>query len=201
MAGSTEVCNMALARLGAKRINDYEDASDTKPEALYCRMYYEQTAKALMRSHLWRFAKARVQLSQDTETPVFQWAYQYALPNDFLRHIKIYDGSDLIAGKTYVSYELEGDKLLIDESTVYMQYIRWVEDVPSWDPLFVEVMVLALAKKLVIPLSQNIKFKEDIDEDLIPLMMKVRAMDRQESEHIGRAERLAWREARWSDMP
>ena len=75
---------MSLARLGAKRINDYEDASDTKVEAVYCRLFYEATAKALTRSHWWRFAKNRVQLSPDTTDPAFQWTYAYLLPNDFL---------------------------------------------------------------------------------------------------------------------
>jgi hypothetical protein len=196
---STSVCNMALARIGAKRINDYEDTSETKLEAVYCRLYYGQTAKALMRSHLWGFAKARVQLSQDTETPAFQWTYSYSLPNDCLRIRYVYDGSDQVGGKTYYSWEREGSHLLINESSVYLKYIRWVEEVPSWDPLFTEVMVLTLAKKLVIPLSQDIKMRADIDQDLKPLMHQVRALDRQESEQIGRAERKPWSLARYSD--
>lgn len=198
--GPTEVANQALARLGAKRINDYGDSSDTKLEAVYCRLFYEQTAKALIRSHWWRFAKARVQLSQDTNTPAFQWTYAYLLPNDFLRAVIVYDGSDEPDGRTTYTYELEGDKLLCDESSVYLKYIRWVPDVPSWDALFVEVMVLSLAKKLVIPLSQDSKIKADIDRDLIPLMGKVRAMDRQEQERIGRADLRVWKDARWSDI-
>lgn len=204
--GPTEVCNMALARIGARRINDYGDPSDNKLEALYCRLFYEQTAKALMRSHWWRFAKHRVQLSQDTNTPDFQWDYAYHLPNDFLRLIIVYDGSDLPGGRTYTSYELEGKRLLIDESTVYLKYIRWVSDVPSWDALFVEVMVLKLAQKLVIPLSQDVaKLKQDIDNELYGrggrpgLMSKVRAMDRQEAEQIGRTELRTFQDAPVSD--
>jgi len=199
MAGPTELCNMALARYGSRRINDYGDESDTRPEAIYCRLFYDQTVRALTRSHLWRFAKSRVQLSQDTETPAFQWTYQYHLPTDFLRPVLIYDGSDLLDGQTYSSWELEGQKLLIDESTVYLKYIRWVEDVPSWDPLFVEVFVLSLARKLCVPLSQDAKLKEDIDNDLVPLMRQVRALDRQEMHHMGREELKTWADGRFSD--
>jgi len=196
---------MALARIGSKRIADYIDSSDTETPAIYCRLFYEQTAKALIRSHLWRFARHRVQLSQDTESPVFQWSYAYLLPADFLRHVLIYDGSDLPEGRTYVSYELEGQRLLIDESSVYMKYIRWVESPASWDPLFIEVMVLQLAQKLCIPLSQDVDLKTDIDSDIYGrpgrpgLMSKVRAMDRQEAEHIGRGELKTWNDARFSD--
>ena len=211
--GPTEICNMALARIGSKRISDYSDNTDTEKPAIYCRLLYEQTAKALMRGHLWRFARSRAQLSQDTTDPVFQWDYAYHLPADFLRHILIYDGSDLPEGRTYVSYEIEGKRLLIDESSVYMKYIRWVESPGDWDPLFIEVMVLQLASKLCVPLSgagkAGLMLKADIDIELYGdrratgrrgLMPKVRAMDRQEAEHIGRDELKTWSDARFSDQ-
>jgi hypothetical protein len=199
LMGPTEICNQALARIGAKRINDFGDSSDNKTEALYSRLFYEQTAKALMRSHFWRFAKDRVQLSQDTVTPSFQWTYQYHLPSDFLRAMLVYDGSDAPDGHTYYTYELEGDKLMTTESTVYLKYIKWVSDVPSWDSLFVEVMVLMLAKKVAMPLTQNVKLKEDIERELEMWMRRVRAMDREEGETIGRYDLLTWNDARYSD--
>ena len=210
---ATSICNMALARIGSKRINDYGDSSETGTSAIYCRLFYEQTAKALMRGHLWRFARGRVQLSQDSTDPAFQWEYQYILPSDFLRHILIYDGSDLPEGRTYVSYEIEGQRLLIDESAVYMKYIKWVESPASWDPLFIEVLTLQLAAKLVLPIAgagkEALILKKDIDDELYGsrrygrrgLMAKVRALDRQEAEHIGRDELRTWVDSQWSDVP
>ena len=200
MESSTSICNMALARLGAQRITDYGDNSDTKKEAIYCRLFYTQTAKALMRSHLWRFARHRVQLSQDTETPAFEYDYAYTLPNDFLRHVLLWDGSDLPGGRVYTSYDIEGDRVLIDESTVYLKYLRWIPSEADWDPLFIEVMVLQLAKKLCMPLSQDAEIKADLDRDLEPLMRRVRALDRQEAEHWGRDELKVWLDSRYSDI-
>jgi len=207
----TSICNMALARIGGQRINDYNDSTETSKYAIYCRLLYEQTAKALMRSHYWTFARDRVQLSQDTETPDFQWDYQYILPADYLRIILLYDGSDLPEGRTYVSYEIEGKRLLIDESTVYMKYVKWVESPAEWDSLFIEVLVLQLASKLVIPISgagkEGIVLKQEIDSELYGgrrygrrgLMSQVRALDRQEAEHVGRDELRTWEDARYSD--
>jgi hypothetical protein len=154
--GKTSVCNMSLSRFGSKRINDFDDNTESSTQIIYCRLFFENTAKALMRSHFWRFARDRVELSQDTNDPAFQWDYAYHLPSDFLRHILVYDGSDLPEGRTFVSYELEGNRLLIDESEVYIKYIKWVSDVGKWDPLFIEVMVLQLAQKLCMPLSQDL---------------------------------------------
>ena len=197
---ATDICNMALLRVGAKRINDYNDSTDTKPEAVYCRLFYEPTAKALMRSHFWTFARGRVQLSQDTVDPDFEYEYQYHLPNDCLRKIIVYDGSTAPDGRCFSSYTIEGDKLLTDEATCYLQYVKWVSDVGSWDALFVQVMVLELAKRLVIPLSLDLKLKEDIDKELTPLMRYVRAMDREESENIGVDELRRWQDGRYSDV-
>jgi hypothetical protein len=68
--------------------------------------------------------------------------------------------------------------------------------------MFNEVMILQLALKLVIPLSQDVsKLKQDLNNDLVPLMRKVRAMDRQEQEQIGRDELRTWQDARFSDWP
>jgi len=88
---------------------------------------------------------------------------------------------------------------LIDESTVYLRYIRYVSDVTQWDNLFVELAILEMARKLVVPLSQDLKFKEDIDNDWGMLMRRVRALDRQEMEHLGRAELETWIDARYLD--
>lgn len=195
----TEVCNMALGRLGANRISDYD--SSTSVEAIQCRLHYVQTRRALIRSHWWGFAKTRVQLSQTTD-PAFQWTYAYLLPSDYLRRIGIYEsGADNPIEETTETWEIEGNTILTELSTVYLRYIRDVEDPNEWDALFTEVMVLSLARKLVIPLSQDLKMKKDIDDDLIPLMSKVRAMDRMESEHIGRDDLKTWVDARNTNTP
>lgn len=195
---TTSICNQSLARLGGRRITNYHDATDTKLEAEYCRLFFEPTAKALIKDHYWPFAKHRVQLSE-TDTPAWQWDHAFLLPNDYIRTVMVYDGSDNPQGRTDTSYEIEGNLLLTDESSVYLKYLRWVSDVGAWDPLFIEVFVLQLAKKLVIPLSQDTKIKADIDRDLLPLLRQVRAMDRQEQESIGRADLKPWRDARSTD--
>jgi len=192
---------MALSRFGAERINDYNDNTETKVSAIHCRLHFVQTAKSLMRSHFWRFAKHRVALSRDTATPDFQWSYQFALPSDFLRAITVYTGDSTIDGRPTNSYELEGQKLLIDDSTCNLRYIRWIEDTAKWDPLFNEVFILQLAHKLVIPLGKDATLKEDITRDLMPLMSKVRALDRNESKYIGREDKKPWRDGRYSDVP
>ena len=202
---STSICNQALARMGSKRINDFADDSDKKPEAVYCRLFFDQTRRALLKDHYWPFAKARVKLSADTEWDIdtdndFGHTFAYHLPSDFLRLVLFYNGSDHPDGRTFYSYEIEGKRLLTGETAVFLKYIKNVTDVGAWDPLFVEVMILLLASKLVMPLAQELNIKQDIDKDLTFLLKKVRAMDRQEEQVIGRSELRTWRDARFNDL-
>lgn len=200
MASPTELCNMSLGRLGAKRINDIGNASDSKEEAIQCRLHYEQTRDALLRSHWWRFASARATLSADTETPDFEWTYQYPLPTDFLRMKKPYEGFLNPQRPLQYTYELEGTMLLTDETTVEIKYIRKVTDVTKFDPLFIEVLVLTLALKMLPALAgvggAAMNLRTDIRDELKGLMSRVRVLDKQETNTVGRADLGTWNAAR-----
>lgn len=198
MNSETKICNQALSRLGAQRINDLGDNSDTLVEAIHCRLHYEQTRNELQRSHWWRMNKARAVLSLDTETPAFEWSYQHFLPNDFLRMRSVFGDNTLPNNTTVDSYSLEGKLLLSDDETVKIRYSKLVTDVTEFDPLFVKVLVLELALKLVIPLSISAEMQESIQRELAGVMPKVRALDREEGDTIRRAERSTWNDARFS---
>lgn len=194
----TSICNMALARIGANRINDLSDNSDTLPEAIHCRLHYEQTRNELQRSHFWRFNKDRAVLSLDTETPEFEWDYQHFLPNDFLRMRSVFGDNTLPNNTTVDSYSLEGKLLLSDDETVKIRYSKLVTDVTEFDPLFVKVLVLELDLKLVVPLSISAEMQQSVQAELDGVMPKVRALDREEGDTIRRAERSTWNDARWA---
>lgn len=206
--GPTEICNMSLGWFGAKRINSYEDSSDTKPEAIQCRLHYEQTRDALIRSHWWRFARARATLSANAaytaDDNTFEWTYAYDLPADFLRMKKPYEGET--TNILIYTYSLEDKQLLSNETTMEIQYIKKVTDPTEFDPLFVEVLVLQLALKMVIPLagagSDGRLLRREIKDELwgTPqqpgLMARVRVLDKQETNTIGRNDQETWNDAR-----
>ncbi|MHC4605184.1 MAG: hypothetical protein ACYS6W_17855, partial [Planctomycetota bacterium] len=186
-----------LGKLGAKRINDYTDATDTKPGAIQCRLHYEATRDSLLRSHWWRFASARAELSQDTETPDFEWDYQFKLPNDFLAMKSIYE--DRYSNENLRSYALEGKMLLTNEDEMSIRYIKKVTDVTQFDPLFVKVLVLLLADEMIGPLAGgDEKIQRKIDRALEKLMPKVWALDRQETNTEGEYSLETWNDARYS---
>jgi hypothetical protein len=191
----TNIVNQALERFGARPITDL--ITDTSVNAQKARRVYDQTRTALLRSHFWRFARARATLSTST-TPDFEWDYQFDLPSDFLRMISVYDDGAAENQLSDDSYALEGKKILSQSATLYIRYIKNVGDVNLMDPLFIEVFILMLAKKLAKAIAQDDKnrIQMSLDSDLKPLMVKVRALDRQEAVFVGRISKGTWNESR-----
>lgn len=186
-AAGTKICNQALGRIGAKRINDLGDTSDTKPEAIQCRLHYEPTRDALLRFYSPRFARARVVLVQDTTDPAFEWDNQFILPDDFLRFRSIYEED----GTTSKSrrHAIEGQRLLTNLSTVSLRYIKKVTDPTEFDPLFVKALGWLLADEMVGPLAGGDKrIQTKIDRALAKLIPKLQAVDMDETDVGGRSD-------------
>ena len=177
----TEICNLALGLIGSPRINALTDETVS---AIKCRLHYPQVRDALLRSHWWRFATARKTLSQDTTDPDFQWDNQFDLPTDFLRMKALYN--------TNYSYDLEGKKLLTDDDTAEIVYIRKVTDVAQFDPLFVDILSLQLAVILAEAIAQDRLLMRELEAKLVPYMAQVRTIDRQETNTKGRADQDRW---------
>jgi hypothetical protein len=203
----TGICNMALGRIGEKRINDFTNSDEAGTPAIQCRLHYNQTRDALIRSHWWRFARSRATLSQNAEytadTTTFEWDFAYDLPNDYLRMwLKPFEDNSIGFHNTRRTYSLEGKQLLSDEGTMEIRYIRKVTDVTEFDPLFVEVLVLQLALKMVIPLAGGgrvgMAMRETLVQELFSrggLMSRVRAMDKSETRTLGRADASTWNDS------
>jgi len=60
----TDICNMALGRVGHElTTSTLITTPDGDVDAIKCNLHYEQTRDALLRSHWWRFASARIDLA------------------------------------------------------------------------------------------------------------------------------------------
>ena len=191
----TGICNLSLSDLGAKRINNTALATEDSPEAILCRLHYEPIRDATLELHRWRFNSARKTLSRDTTDPDFEWGAQFILPNDYLTMRSIYENR--FSDENIRSYALEGDRLLTNETTMEIRYIKRVTDVGKFDPLFVQLLVLQLDLKLVMPLTQDVKLKQTIKEDIRLLTPAILAVTGQETNTAGRLESSTWNDARF----
>ena len=193
----TEICNMALGRLGAKRISDFADTNEANLQSVQCRLHYVQTRDALLRSHWWRFARYRVQLSENTTAPTFEFDNAFDLPSDFLRlWIRPFEDNNWGLNNTDRTFSMEGKQLLTNEDSVYLRYIRRVTDPAEFDPLFIEVLVLKLAIKMVMPISQDKELYQILYQEMRDVLARVRVVDKRETNNVGVSDRGRWNDAR-----
>ncbi len=182
----TNICNQALGKIGSLRISGNVE-TENSIHAIQCRLHYETTRDALLRSHKWRFASARSELTQGDDPEDFEWDNQFALPDDFFRFKSIDEETGATSRKN--RHAIEGQRILTNFSSVSLLYIKKVTDVTEFDSLFVELFVLKLARKLVGPLAGGAPaLKKEIDDDIKSLMPKVQAVDSDEQDVGGRSD-------------
>ena len=146
MASVVQICNSALNQLGASSITALTENSKN---ARICNERYETVRDAVYRSHPWNCLVKRVQLAQDSDTPSCGFAYQYTLPSDCLRILGIKDYNS--------DYKIEGRKLLISESEVYLIYLAQITDVNELDVLLRETISAHLAQDIAYAITANLQ--------------------------------------------
>jgi len=146
MASVVQICNSALNQLGASSITALTEDSKN---ARVCNERYETIRDAVYRSHPWNCLIKRIQLAQDSDTPAWGFTYQYTLPSDCIRvlHIKDYNSD----------YKIEGRKLLINESEVYLIYLAMESDVNQLDILLRETISAGLAQDIAYAITSNLQ--------------------------------------------
>jgi len=138
MATPTDICNMAISRLGQPKINDI---SENSAAAIACRDHFEPVRDALLRGHPWNFATIRADLAVG-ETPAYGWSRSFTLPDDFLR-LNTVNGVE--ASRCEADYSLTFRTIYSNADTLQVTYVKRVEDTTLFDPLFIEAFVLKLA--------------------------------------------------------
>jgi hypothetical protein len=147
MASVVEICNSALNMLGA---NNITALSEDSKNARLLNQRYESVRDSVFRSHTWNCLIKRVELAADSDTPTHEYSYQYTLPADCIRVLKVgghHNGSssDLDSGQ---KFKIEGRKLLTDETTIYLIYIFKNTDPNEYDTLLIETIAARLASEL-----------------------------------------------------
>jgi hypothetical protein len=147
MASSeVNICNLALLGLGKERINKL---SDSGLRATTCNEFYASTRDALIRAFEWDFAKERRTMAPLVETPDWGYAFQYDLPSQplTLRVLEV-NGSE-------IGWVVEGTRLLTDESTIQILYLKQVTDPTKFDALFYQLLAKRLQAEVAYTLTRS----------------------------------------------
>ena len=138
------ICNGALNQLGATTILSLTEDSKN---ARLCNSRYTQVRDAVFRSHPWNCLQVRLELPQSTTTPAWGFKFQFDLPGDCLRLLKILDYDS--------NYKVEGRAILSNNQTMKILYISRIEDPAQYDELLRETLSAALGADIAYAITSN----------------------------------------------
>lgn len=167
MPSVVDVVNRALDKVGYGAITSLSDG--TKAANVADRTW-PIVRDQVLRDHPWNFAIARTTLAPLTEAPDWGFAYQHETPSDMLRLIEILDLSTN-------DYQVEGNRILADDSVLYIRYLKQVTDPNEYDSLFIEAVASKLAVEMCEPLTQSNSKKNILLQEYDAAITRARQVD------------------------
>lgn len=163
----TDIFNLALSFLGAQIVLD---TNENSKNARTLNAVYDLTRRGEIRkAPAWNFAIKNVKLPQDVVPPLFDMAYAYTLPNDFISIQAPFDKSNFNTR----DWIIQGNKLYTDWSPpLSFRYNADITNVGDMDPLFATALAAKLAEAVADALTQsnskvqiaNERYKQAIEE-------------------------------------
>lgn len=142
LATKIEIISNALILLGDNPLSSLTE--DTTGAVLGANLY-EQTYRAMLSSHRWRFAVKKLSLSKLSSKPNTGYSYAYSLPSDIVYLIK----TDSRA------YQIYGSEIHSNTNTLEIEYVFRVEEdkLPAY---FIKAIEYNLAYQFAVPLTGDI---------------------------------------------
>jgi hypothetical protein len=174
MASVTSICNLALARIKAPSITSISE--DTNQGRL-CNIMYEPCRDACLEAHPWNFAIKRATLASDATAPNHEFDYRFAVPDDFLRLVRTGIEAE---GYDDIAYRVENGFILINESTLEIEYIAKITDPNVYSATFIDMLAQRLAAELAIPFADNANLAQSMWQIYDTKLREARLSDAQQ---------------------
>lgn len=146
-----DLYNLALVRIKERGLLISSDQESNLLPVLGAS--YDITRRAMLRVYRWQFAFTRAVLTPTDPPPAYGWPFRMVLPADFLALVAANPspaGSRETLTDAPETYRIESGELLADTPTMYVMYIRDVDNPALWDPIFTNAMVWSLAADLAL---------------------------------------------------
>lgn len=153
MPGETEICNMALAMVGAENITSLDDPVR---QAALCKLFYPNVRDAMLEEYIWSFALDRLTLTAATVNSEWGPEYRYQIPTDVLVVHRVY--SDVTSERELVQnrdWKLEGSFIITTYTPIYAHVLKRVVSPSAYTNTFIQALTARLAAELCIPLTEN----------------------------------------------
>jgi hypothetical protein len=130
-------------------------------------------------------------LARSPDTPVMKWTYSYLLPTEpYCLKVR---GTDEGNGAHFeIGTNASGHRVLFsDEASVSIEYTKRVEDVGSWSPLALQVLIKVMASKLAKPLTGQNSTGQQKFQEALALLPEAKGSDgREGSPYVLKPNRL-----------
>lgn len=171
------IVNMALQRIGVKRIASLTENSD---QAIAANAVWEYIRDEVLSAKDWKFAKTRVVLAQNVTTPEYTYDYAYTLPTDFLRlcltkeednsfypsgaYATAWTAETLTIQSRKYGYSIEALSdgtlcMLTDydntDDDLYITYIKKETNPARYSPAFISALAFRLAAELTLTRTES----------------------------------------------
>jgi hypothetical protein len=170
-ATDVSICSNAALMLGAKPINDLNENTD---RARLASNLFPAVRNYVLRRHPWNCCVKRVVLSPDLTPPAFDWAFQYTLPEDYLRTLAVGEhGAE-------AEFSIESGKLMCDENPVRLRYVWRNENPATWDDMLVWGMTVSMKAVMAYGITQSASMEAVVEDALKDVLKQARAVDGQD---------------------
>ena len=173
MASVVGICNGALNQLGGTTILSLTEDSKN---ARLCNSRYTQVRDALFRTHPWNCLQKRIAVAADVATPAWGFSYQYTLPADCLRLLRILDYDS--------NYKVEGRKILSNSSGMKILYVARVTDPNEYDELLRETLSASLGADIAFGVTSNNQTAKNMYELFKDKLRDARFVDSTEGQNV-----------------
>lgn len=166
-----QVFNLALVVSGVPyEVGSLYDGSEAAKTGL---RIYAQVRDATLRSRVWPFARKTATLSLSGQAAPYPWTYSYTYPADCIaiRNVNSAAVQPDINDPVPTTWTIADDStvgkvVLSNIQTASAVYTAQVTNPSQWDSLFVETMVLALAKAIANKWNkEGVKFYAQAEEE------------------------------------
>ena len=171
------IANIALIRIGAKRISSLTEDSES---AIVVNAVWQYIRDEVLSARDWHFAKVRVALAKNVTTPAYNFDYAYTIPSDFLRlcrqdrmdasvfpsglYSEEFFTGQLYLNNVYYQYKIEtisdGTICLFSDydntdDSLFITYIKRITDSTKFSPAFVNCFANRLGAEIATSITES----------------------------------------------
>ena len=181
-----DICNLALTELKVDPISALDQEGSAV--AALCNRHYDIRRKALLRSHMWNFAKTEATLNRSSVGVSNSYSDVYPITSAFIRLISVGDVFVWTKNELYdirsVSITGTFKKCIVldnnGSATLGILYIRNVTSIKEFDSLFILLFKLELANDIAPGITLKPSVRQSIKDGLADARLQARSIDGQE---------------------